>query len=109
MDKRNMTQQQEKALVQKFNSIGIAITEIEDLHRGKGWNRYLLNGWTIWICSKGWTKAREVGGHYFDDTYHSNLEEAILSAHADHLKKTLAYFEGKNIDEKHLHLWSTGF
>ena len=99
-----MTQEQEKALVQKFNSIGIAITEIEDLCRGKGWNKYIVKGWEIWICSKGWAKAREVGGYYFDHTYHSSLEEAFLSAHTG-----LAYFEGNDIDEKHLHLWSTGF
>jgi hypothetical protein len=102
-----MTQLEEKALVEKYSRIGIVITEIEDSYRGEGWNKYLLNEWTIWTCCLGWAKARLAGGRYVDHTYHNTLEEAFLSAHKSLLEKQLDYFEGKKIDKKHL--WSTGF
>jgi hypothetical protein len=84
-----MTQLEEKALVQKYNKIGIVITVIEDIYRGKCWNSYLLNGWFIWICRKGWAKARLIYGHYVDHTYHTSLEEAFLLAHKSLLEKQL--------------------
>lgn len=75
-----MSQIEEKKLVKKLKSLGMDIIEIEDSYRGRGWNKYLLNEWYIWICSKGWAKARfdEV---YVDHSYYSSLEEAFLSAH----------------------------
>lgn len=76
-----MTKEQEKTLVQKYNSIGLLVTEIEDTYRGKDWNKYLVNGWTIWFCSKGWAKAKLANEHYQDHTYHASLEKAFLSAH----------------------------
>jgi len=105
----HMTQLEEKALVEKYNRIGIVITEIEDFYRGKGWNKYLLNEWIIYkrISCDGWVKARLFDGCHVDHTDHATLEEAFLSAHKSLLEKQLAYFEGKNIDEKHLR--SIGF
>lgn len=70
-----MTQQKEKALSQKYNA-----TSIECSYRGFGRSKYLLNGWTIWMCSKGWAKAKLVNEHYTDHSYHSSLEEAFIES-----------------------------
>ncbi len=70
-----MTQEEEKALAKKYKA-----ASIEDYSRGPRWNKYFLDGWNIWMCSKGWAKAKLVNEHYTDHSYHSSLEEAFIES-----------------------------
>lgn len=51
-----------------------------DQHRGKGWCKYLLNGWWIWSCGitrRAWAIAHLVDGSYADHVYFETLEDAF--------------------------------
>ena len=49
----------------------------EDSARGPGWGMFKLKGWWVWMCARGWARARLVNDHYCDHAYHPTLKAAF--------------------------------
>lgn len=48
-----------------------------DPSRGRGWCKYDLYGWTIWVSPRGWSCARLTDGRYSDHRYGGDLHHVL--------------------------------
>jgi hypothetical protein len=67
-----MTAQEENELAKSYG-----FTPVLDDIRGHDWCKFYRKQEVIWICSKGWARAKKVDGYHTNHSYHKTLEEAL--------------------------------